>query len=60
MRRHRIPAIATVLLALGGCGIGAGNVYEGARTSGDLQRTPIERQTQPSKPYDQYDRERPK
>ena len=48
--------IASVLL--GACA-GPGGVYEGARQSNDALRTPMERATQPSKPYEDYDRNRP-
>jgi len=47
-----------VLACLGGCA-GPGGVYEGARQSNDALRTPTERATQPSRPYEDYDRNRP-
>ncbi len=47
-----------VTAALGGC-TGPGGIYEGARQSNDALRTPTERATQPSRPYEEYDRQRP-
>jgi hypothetical protein len=54
------PVMAGIVLAaaLGGCA-GPGAIYEGARQSNDALRTPTERAVQPSRPYEEYDRQRP-
>lgn len=57
MRRlHFLCLVAPAVL--GACA-GPGGVYEGARQSNDALRTPMERAVQPSKPYEDYDRNRP-
>ena len=61
-RVHRITATvlaAGVLIAsMAGCADPARNVYEGVRTSGDATRSPVEKATQPSQSYEDYERER--
>jgi hypothetical protein len=57
--RARPAALGLLAVALlAGC-TGPGGVYEGARQSSDALRTPAERATQPSRPYEEYDRNRP-
>lgn len=47
-----------IAVALGGCA-GPGAIYEGARQRNDALRTPMERATQPSQPYEEYEKQRP-
>lgn len=58
MRRVLIVSGVVVAAAIGGCA-GPGGVYEGARQSNDALRTPTERATQPSQPYEEYEKQRP-
>jgi hypothetical protein len=58
MRGRPIVLGIALLAILDGCA-GPGGVYEGARQSSDALRTPVERATQPSRPYEEYDRNRP-
>jgi hypothetical protein len=59
MMRRRPRLLGLVASALLGACAGPGGIYEGARQSNDALRTPMERATQPSKPYEDYDRNRP-
>lgn len=59
MMRHRSVPLGILAVALLGACAGPGGVYEGARQSNDTLRTPTERATQPSRPYEDYDRNRP-
>ena len=58
MRCHWLVLCLLASSLLGACA-GPGGIYEGARQSNDALRTPTERATQPSKPYEDYDRNRP-
>ena len=53
-----IVAAAGLLVSVAGCADPARNVYEGVRTSGDATRSPVEKATQPSQSYEDYERER--
>lgn len=53
-----VVAAAGLLASLAGCADPARNVYEGIRTSGDATRSPVEKATQPSQSYEDYERER--
>lgn len=57
-RAARLAAIA-LLATVAGCADPAHNLYEGVRTRDDAMRSPVEKATQPSPPYEQYDKERP-
>lgn len=53
-----VVAAAGLLVSVAGCADPARNVYEGVRTSGDATRSPVEKATQPSQSYEDYERER--
>ena len=53
-----VLAPSALLVAMAGCADPARNVYEGVRTSGDATRSPVEKATQPSQSYEDYERER--
>lgn len=52
-----IPAF--VLVAIAGCAEPSRNLYEGIRTRDDAMRAPVEKATQPSQSYDNYEKQRP-
>lgn len=58
-RRAARLAVPALIAAVAGCTDPAHNLYEGVRARDDAMRSPVEKATQPSPPYEQYDKERP-
>lgn len=56
MHKKRILLFAALLLVA--CTDPYRRIYEGARSNADAKRTPAERATAPSAPYDAYRKER--
>ena len=57
-RAAAVCGAGALLAAMAGCADPARNVYEGVRSSGDATRSPVEKATQPSRSYEDYERER--
>lgn len=58
LRAAAVGGTGALLAAMAGCADPARNVYEGVRTSGDATRSPVEKATQPSQSYEDYEQER--